>query len=104
LFDPEFNARTIAARRRVTGNPWFKRGTMFRTTLDALRAAAGPLTVREIVDAIPCRQGRDGRHGEAVPGFASGAAGIVRKPRLQDGGARRGGITDALENSVNFPL
>jgi hypothetical protein len=31
LFDPEFNARAIAARRRVTGNPWFRRGTLFRT-------------------------------------------------------------------------
>jgi hypothetical protein len=26
MFDPEFNARAIAAKRRVTGNPWFKRG------------------------------------------------------------------------------
>jgi hypothetical protein len=25
MFDPEFNARTVAARRRVTGNPWFRR-------------------------------------------------------------------------------
>jgi hypothetical protein len=27
-FDPEFNGRAMAARRRVTGNPWFKRGTV----------------------------------------------------------------------------
>jgi hypothetical protein len=52
MFDPEFNARAIAARRRVTGNPWFKRGTMFRHALEALRAAPGPMTVRELVDAI----------------------------------------------------
>jgi hypothetical protein len=32
MFDPEFNARAIAARRR---NPWFKRGKMFRHALDA---------------------------------------------------------------------
>ena len=24
MFDPDFNARAISARRRVTGNPWFK--------------------------------------------------------------------------------
>src|ERR1700693_620723 len=48
MFDPEFNARAIAARRRVTGNPWFKRGTMFRVALEALRAAPEPMTVREI--------------------------------------------------------
>jgi hypothetical protein len=28
-FDPEFNVRAISARRRVTSNPWFNRGTMF---------------------------------------------------------------------------
>jgi hypothetical protein len=57
MFDPEFNARAITARRRVTGNPWFKRGTMFRAALEALRAAEGPMTVREIVDAILAAKG-----------------------------------------------
>jgi hypothetical protein len=32
MFDPEFNARAISARRRVTGNPWFKRGTLVLAT------------------------------------------------------------------------
>src|SRR6202047_2005023 len=49
MFDPEFNARAISARRRVTGNPWFKRGTLFRAALEALRAAQRPLTVHELV-------------------------------------------------------
>jgi hypothetical protein len=57
MFDPEFNARTVAARRRVTGNPWFKRGTMFRSALDILRAAKAPMTVREIVDAMMTAKG-----------------------------------------------
>jgi len=52
MFDPDFNAQTIAARRRVVGNPWFKRGTLFRAVLDVLRKAAGPLTVAEITDAV----------------------------------------------------
>jgi hypothetical protein len=52
MFDPEFNARGIAARTRVTGNPWFKRGMMFRHALEALRAPQGPMTVREIADAV----------------------------------------------------
>jgi hypothetical protein len=52
MFDPQFNARAIAARRRVTGNPWFKRGTLFRAALEALRDATGPVTVRELADAI----------------------------------------------------
>jgi hypothetical protein len=57
MFDPEFNARAIAARRRVTGNPWFKRGTLFRAALEAMRAAAAPLTVREIADAVLAAKG-----------------------------------------------
>src|ERR1700693_3659568 len=52
MFDPEFNARAISARRRVTGNPWFRRGTLFRAALDALRAAQGPLTVGELAKAM----------------------------------------------------
>lgn len=57
MFDPEFNARGIAARRRVTGNPWFGRGTLFRSALDVLRAAKEPMAVREIVDALLAAKG-----------------------------------------------
>lgn len=52
LYDPEYSVRGISVRRRVTGNPWFKRGTMFRYALDALRNVAAPMTVREITDAV----------------------------------------------------
>jgi hypothetical protein len=56
LYDPNFNVRGISVRRRVQGNPWFKRGTMFRHALDAMRQAAKPLTVREITDAVMLAQ------------------------------------------------
>jgi len=52
LYDPDYSVRSISIRRRVTGNPWFKRGTMFRYALDALRTAPKPLTVRELTDAV----------------------------------------------------
>jgi hypothetical protein len=52
LYDPEFNARAISVRRRVTVNPWFRRRTMFRYALDALRTAAAPMTVSELTDAV----------------------------------------------------
>jgi hypothetical protein len=58
--EPSFNARGIAARRRVTGNPWFKRGTLFRAALEAMRAAQGAMTVREIVDAVIAAKGITG--------------------------------------------
>ena len=57
MFDPEYSVRAISARRRFTGNPWFKRGTLFRAALDVLRAAQGPRTVREIADAILAAKG-----------------------------------------------
>lgn len=52
LFDPDFNAKAISARRRQKTNPWFKRGTLFREALDVLRKAAGPLTVSEVTAAV----------------------------------------------------
>jgi hypothetical protein len=57
LFNPDFNARTISARRRQKTNPWFKRGTLFRETLDAMRKAAGPLTVGEITASVLAAKG-----------------------------------------------
>jgi len=52
LFNPDYSVRAISARRRQRTNPWFKRGTLFREALDALRKAAAPMTVREITDAV----------------------------------------------------
>lgn len=52
LYDPDYSVRSISIRRRVQGNPWFRRGTMFRYALDALRTAAGPLTVAELIKAV----------------------------------------------------
>jgi hypothetical protein len=52
MLDPEVNVRGISIKRRVIGNPWFKRGTMFRSAVDAMRRAGKPLTCREITDAV----------------------------------------------------
>ncbi len=52
LFDPDYNMRSISIRRRVTGNPWFKRGTLFREALDVLRNATEPLTVAGVTAAV----------------------------------------------------
>ena len=45
LYDPEFSVRGISIRRRVQGNPWFRRGTLFRHVLDTLRTVTAPMTV-----------------------------------------------------------
>jgi hypothetical protein len=52
MLAPDFNVARIAPKRRVVGNPWFKRGTMFRSAVDAMRRAGRPMTCREITDAV----------------------------------------------------
>lgn len=52
MLDPAVNLRGIAMKRRVLGNPWFKRGTLYRSALDILRRAPGPMTVRDIVKSL----------------------------------------------------
>ena len=56
MLDPTYNVRGIAVRRRKP-NPWFKRGTVFRSALDVLRSADGPLTGREITDRMLSAKG-----------------------------------------------
>jgi hypothetical protein len=57
LFDPAYDVTRIAARRRYKGNAWFKRGTILRHALDALRKAQGPLTAREITEQMLTARG-----------------------------------------------
>lgn len=52
MLDPAFNARAISAKRRNQGNPWFKRGTLYRAILDALRRATGPMTADDLCKAL----------------------------------------------------
>jgi hypothetical protein len=52
MFDPDYSVQAISARRRVVSNPWFKRGTLFRTGLEILRAAPEPMTAPQICTAI----------------------------------------------------
>jgi hypothetical protein len=52
MLDPEVNLRLIAPKRRNTGNPWFKRGTLYRSAVDVLRRATAPMTAREIALAL----------------------------------------------------
>ena len=57
MFDPDYNVRAIAARRRQKTNPWFKRGTLFREALGVLRTAPAPMTVTELTRAVLAAHG-----------------------------------------------
>jgi hypothetical protein len=52
MLRPDFPINRIAPKRRNTGNPWFKRGTLYRSAIDVLRRAERPLTAREMMLAI----------------------------------------------------
>jgi hypothetical protein len=52
MMDPQFNVRSIAARRRNKQASPYKRGEVFRAVLDVLRASDHPLTSREISETL----------------------------------------------------
>jgi len=52
MLAPDFNVTRIAPKRRVVGNPWFKRGALYRSAVDVMRRAGTPMTAREITDAL----------------------------------------------------
>src|SRR5467141_810666 len=52
MLQPGFSVAAIAAKRRNKSNPWFKRGTLFRSAVDVLRRTQAPMTAREIADAL----------------------------------------------------
>jgi hypothetical protein len=52
MLHPNLNVTSLAATRRNKSNPWFKRGTLFRSAVDALRRAGTPMTAREIAEAL----------------------------------------------------
>lgn len=65
LLQPDFNLRPIAVRRRKP-NPWFKRGTLFRYALDALRKGGRAMTAREVAEAMLTAKGVLGPPAEQV--------------------------------------
>lgn len=56
MLDPNYNVRRIAVRRRKP-NPYFKRGTIFRSVLEILRTAQEPLTAAELTKRLLASKG-----------------------------------------------
>jgi hypothetical protein len=98
LFNPAYDTRRISVRRRYKGNPWFKRGTLLRHALDALRKAQGPLTAREITETHARRSRRVRCHAQGNARANSEPANIATKSRRQDGQPHRRGNTESVEN------
>jgi hypothetical protein len=55
MLEPSINIHTAAVQKRKS-NPWFKKGTLFRAAIEAMRAANRPLSSREITLAVLARR------------------------------------------------
>lgn len=73
LLQPGYNLRPIAVRRRKP-NAWFKRGTIYRLALEAMRKAGGPLTSRQIAERMLADKGIT----DAPQGAARDLAGSIQ--------------------------
>jgi hypothetical protein len=78
MFSPEYDVKAIAARRTYKANPWFKRGTLFRSALGVMRVASEPLTVRQIVDRMLAVKGIDNPRIDQVRGLQSAVLASLR--------------------------
>jgi hypothetical protein len=66
MLRPDFNIALIAPKRRVVGNPWFKRGTLFRSAVDVMRLAGVPMTARQIADALIAEKAPQATRKQAI--------------------------------------
>jgi hypothetical protein len=71
MLDPHYNLAGIAVKRRAP-NKWFKRGTLYRRAVDALRVAPAPMTTFEIAEAVLKAGGIEGAGKADVQSIALG--------------------------------
>jgi hypothetical protein len=76
----------IPAERRNKSNPWFKRGTLFRSAVDALRRAGTPMTAWEIADTLIADKAPQATRKQAIDLQAA----ILVALRKRNGGAMVG--------------
>jgi hypothetical protein len=80
MLQPGFNIASIAAKRRNKSNPWFKRGTLFRSAVDVLRRAETPMTAREIAATLIAGKAPQATRKQAIQ------AAILAALRKRNGG------------------
>jgi hypothetical protein len=102
MLSPDVNLRRIAAKRCNAGNPWFKRGTLYRSVVDALRRSTVPMTARDIADAVLAARSR--RPPESKPSTCRPPSfpryGTATERRWLARGRQRGG---GGRRAPNFP-
>jgi hypothetical protein len=66
MLRPGFNVKGLSAKRRNKSNPWFKRGTLYRSAVDVMRRAGRPMTSREITAALMAGKAPEPTHKQVV--------------------------------------
>jgi hypothetical protein len=66
MLQPGFNVASIAAEHRNKSNPWFKRGTLFRSAVDVQRRASTPMTAREIAETLIAGKAPQAKRKQAI--------------------------------------
>jgi hypothetical protein len=77
MLAPGFSVASIA-RPQAQAHPWFRRGTIYRAALDVFRAAPGPMTAREIAEAMLAAKGITEVPSSAIWKFESYQAALSR--------------------------
>jgi hypothetical protein len=78
MFSPGYDLKAITARRTYKANPWFRRGTLFRSALDVMRTASEPLTVAQIVDRMLAAKGVASARSDQIRGLQSAVLSSLR--------------------------
>ena len=78
MFDPAYNVAGIVQRRRVQGNPWFKRGTLFREAMGVLRKVEGPMCARDLIVAMLAAKGVTDAPAERIRSLTGGLVNSMR--------------------------
>ena len=78
MFSPGYDVKGIPARRQYKSNPWFRRGTLFRSALDIMRGTSEPLTVAEIVDRMLTAKGVTSARTDQIRGLQSAVLASLR--------------------------
>ena len=100
LFDPNFNVRRIAVRRRYKGNAWFRRGTIFSPRAGGSQECSGAAhgARNNVADANCARWTKNQSQGAAEP--YSKRPNLSTQSRWKNGATPRGRDTRTMDHPV----
>jgi hypothetical protein len=97
LFDPDYDPKSIRARRRYDRAKLFGKGKLSRMILDALRRAERPLASREVIEAIAGEM----NYGSKLPVGVIGNVRAGLRYLAKHGAVVRGGERRAATWQIN---